>query len=97
LAVDPAELSLLDVVTAVEGEVGSSTCVMRGGPCGGEERCVVHVPWSRAQQAMTDELAATSFAELVEHDRSLETEELAMCAFEAGAADPPPRETTPLG
>jgi Rrf2 family protein len=73
---DPATLSLLDVVTAVDGEVGETPCVLRGGPCHWEDRCAVHVPWARAKQAMMDELAATSFADLVQLDRTLEDIEL---------------------
>jgi Rrf2 family protein len=69
---DPAEVSLLDVVVAVDGKPGSTQCVLRGGPCRWEDQCAVHVPWNRAQQALLDELAATSFADLVELDRQLE-------------------------
>jgi Rrf2 family transcriptional regulator, iron-sulfur cluster assembly transcription factor len=68
LLVDPAELSLLDVVTAVEGEVEQAPCVLRGGACGGPDPCVVHRPWSRARQALYAELAATRFAELAAAD-----------------------------
>jgi Rrf2 family transcriptional regulator, iron-sulfur cluster assembly transcription factor len=72
LVKDPAEISLLDVVVAVDGEPSSTQCVLRGGPCRWEDQCAVHLPWSRAQQALLDELSATSFADLVELDRELE-------------------------
>jgi Rrf2 family transcriptional regulator, iron-sulfur cluster assembly transcription factor len=68
---DPADLTLLDVVTAVEGAHEDADCVLRGGPCRWDDCCAVHVPWSRAKQAMLDELAATSFASLLESDRLL--------------------------
>jgi Rrf2 family transcriptional regulator, iron-sulfur cluster assembly transcription factor len=66
LLVDPAELSLLDVVTAVEGPVGDAPCILRGGACGGPDTCVVHGPWSRAREALYAELAAARFAALTD-------------------------------
>jgi Rrf2 family protein len=68
----PDELSMLDVITCIEGEVVSTECVLRGGPCRWEEHCAVHEPWARAQQALVDELAATTFAELAAADERLE-------------------------
>jgi Rrf2 family transcriptional regulator, iron-sulfur cluster assembly transcription factor len=64
LRVDPAELSLLDVVTAVEGPMEAAPCILRGGTCDGPDTCVVHEPWSRAREALYAELAAARFAEL---------------------------------
>lgn len=71
LAVDPADVSLLDVIVAVEGEIGAIECVLRGGPCRWEDMCAVHLPWAQAQRAMTEELAATTFARLLELDQAL--------------------------
>jgi Rrf2 family transcriptional regulator, iron-sulfur cluster assembly transcription factor len=71
LARDPATISLLDVVIAVDGEMEAPVCVLRGGPCRWEGHCAVHETWSRAKQAMLDELSATTFADLVEEDRRL--------------------------
>lgn len=65
LARPPAAISLLDVVEAVEGPAGLQRCLLRGIPCGTSQLCAVHDAWSRAQDATTDVLAATSFAELV--------------------------------
>jgi Rrf2 family protein len=71
LARRPADISLLDVVTAVDGEVVASGCVLHGGPCRWEAACAVHVPWARAQHALTEVLAATTFLEVAELDRLL--------------------------
>lgn len=76
LAQPAVDVSLLDVVIAVDGEVGATQCVLRGGPCRWEDMCAVHLPWAQAQRAMTGELAATSFADLLELDRSLALGEL---------------------
>ena len=67
-----AQVSLLDVIRATEGDPGATECVLRGGPCHWDDVCAVHVPWARAQQALLDELAATSFEVLAGIDAQLE-------------------------
>lgn len=79
LARPPGEISLFDVVMAVEGDPASTVCVLRGGPCRWEDFCAVHVPWSRAQQALLGELRGTSFADVAAID----------AALEAGTYEPP--------
>jgi Rrf2 family transcriptional regulator, iron-sulfur cluster assembly transcription factor len=78
LARPPSEISLLDVVHATEGEVASTECVLRGGPCRWEGVCAVHVPWSRAQRALLDQLAATSLQEVADLDTALESGEFVL-------------------
>jgi Rrf2 family protein len=68
LARAPETVSLLDVVRAVEGDVASTSCVLRGGPCRWEDHCAVHVPWARAQLALLASLDATSRRDLVTID-----------------------------
>ena len=72
LARAPAEVSLLEVIEAIDGELLSSACVLRAGPCRWDDMCAVHIPWARAQFAMLDSLSATSLAELVANDQALE-------------------------
>jgi Rrf2 family protein len=72
LARDPAAVSLRDLLHAADGEVVSTSCVLRGGPCRWEDMCAVHVPWARAQHALLDELAATTLADVVAVDRELD-------------------------
>lgn len=81
LARAPEDISMLDVVRAVDGDLEASGCVLRGGPCRGDDGCAVHRAWGRAQQALQDVLAATSFAELLRLDRALA----------AGALEPGPQ------
>jgi Rrf2 family transcriptional regulator, iron-sulfur cluster assembly transcription factor len=71
LARPASDISLLEVIIAVDGDVGATQCVLRGGPCRWEDMCAVHLPWAQAQRAMTGELDATSFADVLELDRSL--------------------------
>jgi Rrf2 family protein len=72
LARPAAAISLLDVVKATEGEVASTRCVLRGGPCRWDGVCAVHEPWSRAQQALLAELEGTSIADVAAIDEQLE-------------------------
>lgn len=71
LARAPEEVTLLEILRAVDGEVTSTACVLRGGPCRWEDTCAVHDPWMQAQEALLDSLDATTFADLVVNDRAL--------------------------
>jgi Rrf2 family protein len=72
LARPPDEITLLDVVDAVEGPTSLDTCVLRGGPCDWTDACPIHVTWSKAQAAFIDVLAGVTFAELVDIDAEIE-------------------------
>jgi Rrf2 family protein len=71
LARPPQDVSLLDVVEAVEGPATLQRCLLRGIPCGSDGTCAVHAAWSGAQQALTDRLAATTFAALAANGNAL--------------------------
>lgn len=75
LARSPETISLLDVIVAVEGDMSSTECVLRGGPCRWEGVCAVHEPWSRAQEALRAELAAATLEEVARADAALEAGE----------------------
>jgi Rrf2 family protein len=64
LARPPAEISLLAIVEAVEGEGRRRTCVLRGGPCRREGACDVHDAFFSAQEALFGALAAVSLADV---------------------------------
>jgi Rrf2 family protein len=59
LTADPAGISALALIEAVEGPTDTATCVLRGGPCGGESHCSMHLSWRAARTALLDELAST--------------------------------------
>ncbi len=71
LARDPGDVTLLEVVEAADGEVISTSCVLRSGPCRWEDLCAVHVPWARAQFALLDSLAEVTFADITAIDAAL--------------------------
>jgi Rrf2 family protein len=62
LAVSLDDVSVLDVIEAVEGETEVTRCVLEDRPCAGGGQCALHVPWSRARTQLLDELAATALS-----------------------------------
>ena len=64
LARAAAEINLLQVVEAVEGDGRRQTCVLRGGPCRSEGSCDVHDAFAAAQEATFSTLAAVSLADV---------------------------------
>ncbi|HET9083742.1 MAG TPA: Rrf2 family transcriptional regulator [Candidatus Limnocylindrales bacterium] len=71
LARSPADIALLEVIEAVEGDSRRTTCVLRGGPCGRDGHCQVHDVFFAAQDALLERLKGVSLAALA--DRSIET------------------------
>jgi Rrf2 family protein len=64
LATTTAEISLLQVIEAVEGPADDGQCVLKGTPCPDQGPCAMHEPWSRARSALLNELAGTPVAEV---------------------------------
>jgi Rrf2 family protein len=59
------EITLWDVVNAMEGPFQLSDCMSGEAICPFEGACPVRSRWGRLQRAITDELQNTTFAELV--------------------------------
>jgi Rrf2 family protein len=64
LARPAADISLLDVVEALEGPLHLNRCVLRPDDCPRNERCPVHQVWVQAQSDLIDRLSATTFEAL---------------------------------
>lgn len=64
LARSPDTITLLDVAEAAEGPIALDRCVLSGGPCEWDEVCPIHPAWVRAQDALKEQLSATTFADL---------------------------------
>jgi len=64
LARDAADISLLDVIEAVEGDSRRRTCVLRGGPCGRDGTCDVHDVFFAGQEALLTTFAGATMASL---------------------------------
>jgi Rrf2 family protein len=58
------DVTVLDVIEAVEGPSESGRCVLEGRACAGGGQCALHVPWSRARAELVAELARTPLSSL---------------------------------
>lgn len=82
----PAEISVLEVIEAAEGELISRRCAIRGGPCRWDDACALHPTVVKAAEAIRATLAATTLAEVTAVDRSLEEAEALDVAARHAAA-----------
>ncbi|MEW6265919.1 MAG: Rrf2 family transcriptional regulator [Thermodesulfobacteriota bacterium] len=64
------QITLLDVVEAVEGRIFLNECLMYEDSCSRSRTCPVHRAWNRAGQALRAELARASLADLVQESLS---------------------------
>lgn len=60
------DLSVLEVIEAVEGPTDTGRCVLEDRPCGLGDTCALHVPWTRARTSLLAELAETPLSSLAE-------------------------------
>ncbi len=68
LAKPSEEISLLDVVEAVEGDSRRRICVLRGGPCAVNGTCGVHLVFSAAQDHVLGRLRTTTVTDTIRAD-----------------------------
>jgi Rrf2 family iron-sulfur cluster assembly transcriptional regulator len=59
------EVSVLEVIEAVDGATDVGRCVVADRPCDAGSRCALHVAWTRARSELVDELGATRLSDLV--------------------------------
>ena len=69
LARRPGDVSLLQVVEAVEGEIFLNACIMSPDMCPRSPECGVHKVWSRARDRLRETLAEVDFDQLSHHAR----------------------------
>lgn len=70
----PEEVSVLEVVEALEGPAAEQRCPLRGGVCPGDGSCVLNTACAAARQAFVDQLGALTLADVVDElDRGWET------------------------
>ena len=58
------EISLLDVVEAIDGPILLNECVGNPGNCDFAEDCAMHPIWQEAQESLVKRLRTTTFATL---------------------------------
>lgn len=64
LARPAADITVRDVIEAVEGPLFLNTCVVGPGECAREEVCPIHSVWGEAQEKLMGVLANSNFEEL---------------------------------
>jgi len=64
----PEQITLLEVVEALEGTITLNRCLVHAGACPLDSTCPVHDTWAQAQEALKNVLARTTFAELAAAD-----------------------------
>lgn len=65
LARDAADISLVEIVEAMEGPLGMTECSVHSGQCGIEHSCGVRANWRRINDVVADALRGISLAEML--------------------------------
>lgn len=69
LARDAKDITLLDVVEAIDGPIHLHDCVVQGGVCGFEAHCPIRSVWCEVQEDVVTRLRSTDFAGLLARAR----------------------------
>jgi Rrf2 family protein len=64
LARAPAEISLLEIVEAVEKPTGPYACALRGGDCNLAAPCAFHATWDRIRAQVDTEMRGVTLGDL---------------------------------
>lgn len=57
----PGEISLLEVVEAIDGPVALNDCTVAPGNCENQEDCPLHIIWQETQDELVARLRSTTF------------------------------------
>lgn len=71
LARPASEITVRDVIEAVEGPVFLNVCLAGPGECTRDQICPMHAMWADAQEKMMSVLASSNFADLAKSAASL--------------------------
>jgi Rrf2 family protein len=72
LARPAAEITVRDVIEAIEGPIYLNVCLVASGECAQQPSCPVHSVWESAQEKMLAVLGQSTFGDLVKADRGQE-------------------------
>jgi Rrf2 family protein len=71
LARPAKDISLLEIIEAVDGPIAMNRCIIEKGSCGRESYCSVHPVWKTIQQKMKIDLSRVSLQQLAKKQRAL--------------------------
>ena len=60
----PGEITLCEIVEAVEGPIAPNRCVMSSGACRREKVCPVHPVWKKVQSSVVEILSGVTLKDL---------------------------------
>ncbi len=64
LVVSPAEITMLEVIEAVIGEIFLNDCILRPDSCDRSRACAAHQVWQKARDQLRETLAEATFDKL---------------------------------
>jgi Rrf2 family protein len=70
LARDPKDITLLEVVEAVDGPIMLNVCVGKQRICGFEDDCPLQTVWCDVQNELVTRLRTTNFAQMAAQERA---------------------------
>lgn len=70
LARKPSEISLLEVVEAIDGPISLNECVHDPGICSFGDNCPIHEVWCEAKEELVRKLRASTFDKLLEREEA---------------------------
>ena len=70
LARPPGDITLLEVIEAIDGPIQLNECVGNKGACPFEENCPLRPVWCDAQEELIGRLQGTNFADMIANGRS---------------------------
>ncbi len=70
LAREPKDISLLEVIEAIDGPIQLNECVGENGICSFEDDCPLRPVWCEAQGELVSRLKGTNFGQLLVHGRA---------------------------
>jgi Rrf2 family protein len=65
LAREPKDITLLEVIEAIDGPIQLNECVGNNGICTFEENCPIRPVWCDAQDELVTRLRSTNFADML--------------------------------
>lgn len=68
LAKNPADISLLDVVEAIDGPIALNECVHDDGACNFSGDCPMRPIWCEVQNDLVKKLKSTNFAQFIDEN-----------------------------
>jgi len=69
LARPPAEITVYDIVTTMEGAITPVPCVDNPQMCGRQESCVTRTVWCRLKDSITSELNSYTLLQLAQEEK----------------------------